>query len=33
MAASAAKQLSSYFQKNVNDDILNLKEYLESGYN
>lgn len=29
---SAAKLLNPYFQKIVNDDILNLKEYLESGH-
>lgn len=28
----AAKLLNPYFQKIVNDDILNLKEYLESGH-
>lgn len=30
---SAAKLLNPYFQKVVNDDLLNLKEYLESGHN
>lgn len=29
---SAARLLNPYFQKIVNDDILNLKEYLESGH-
>lgn len=28
----AAKLLNTYFQKNVNGDILNLKEYLELGH-